>query len=321
MFKLFKKPPEIPEEVDYLADSPEDALTLPESSIKDIPSQEVPSGVSAKREAKASSRHGWPFLLLGSILFIAIAGASYWILKVYNAPVPAEIPQGDILSSLSAIPSAAPPAPGNSSTQQNPAPKNSSPASTPQTPPLAENNPPAVPSMPPQTASPQTIPQNPIPSAPPVAKPEVKPETMPEDNQEVSQEVLSGIFGANPFIDLSMLHGYVTASSGSMDLPHFGGNGNMALPNVPRPDVSPDLLPSPGEIRTPAGPVGSAASAPPTMGGIIKASDGSAIAIMGDGTVLSEGDSYKGDRRVTFIGGEGIQFDDGDSIAFAGQNK
>ena len=93
----------------------------------------------------------------------------------------------------------------------------------------------------------------------------------------------------------------------------------MALPEVPRPVVSPDLLPSPGEIRTPAAPGGSRQS--PTMGGIIKSSNGDAIAIMGDGTVLSEGDTYKGDRRVTFIGGEGISFDDGNTIAFGGTQK
>ena len=39
-----------------------------------------------------------------------------------------------------------------------------------------------------------------------------------------------------------------------------------------------------------------------------------------DGTVLSEGDTYKGDRRVTFIGGDGITFDDGNTVPF-GQNK
>ena len=42
---------------------------------------------------------------------------------------------------------------------------------------------------------------------------------------------------------------------------------------------------------------------------------------MGDGTVLAEGDSYKGDRRVTFIGGDGLQFDNGDAISFGGQKQ
>ena len=56
------------------------------------------------------------------------------------------------------------------------------------------------------------------------------------------------------------------------------------------------------------------------MGGLITKPNGESIAIMGDGTVLSEGDTYKGDRRVTFIGGDGITFDDGNTVPF-GQNK
>lgn len=309
--KLFTKPPEIPEEMDFLATSNEKMQTsLPESASKEeLEKQGNTEGIGAKREAKEAYRkdakHFLPRVLASSVLFIAVAVGVYWFLSVYNAPVPAQIPEGDILASLISSPSAVP---AQSTVPQSEASQKSEPENSAQT----EN---------PSLANDTTV-QTPVQE--PAQKPQPTASAASESKQETvmlpAQDVASGIFGSNPFIDLSSLRSIVSASAGAMELPRFGANRNMALPDVPRPAVSPDLIPSPGEIRTPAGPVGSAAAAP-SMGGLIKSADGSAIAIMGDGTVLSEGDTYKGDRRVTFIGGDGITFDDGNSIAFGGQNK
>jgi len=50
--------------------------------------------------------------------------------------------------------------------------------------------------------------------------------------------------------------------------------------------------------------------------GVITSSNGSdSIAIMGDGKVVSEGDTYR-DGRVAYIGGDGIKLDDGRTIAY-----
>lgn len=315
MFKLFKKPPEIPEELDYLAEDPSHSASVPNFSDEN---KETPVGVTAKRAAKeekeeeeSSDKSVWPRVLLGGVVCLGLAAGVYWGLTVINAPVPAEIPSGDILASLTSNPSAAPP--GNTPPappQQNQAQQPPKPAPAPPAAPPSGSSAPAQPAKPQQPPQPQQ-PANPSNPAP-----------QPEAKQEPTQDIMSGIFGSNPFVDLSSLRGLVTASNSAGNLPTFGGNGNMALPDIPRPEVSPDLLPSPGEIRTPPGPAGmSGGEQPPTMGGLIRSSDGHTIAIMGDGAVLSEGDTYKGDRRVTFIGGEGITFDDGNSISFGGQNK
>ncbi len=318
MFSLFKKPPEIPEELDYLADDANPNLSVP--NFSDADENLLSDMETHESDHEAPKKKLWPRLVLGAAVCAGAVITTYWTLNYIYAPVPAEIPSGDILASLSSNPSVAPPA--ISAPQQN---ISQSPKQTqaPPAPPASSppNSPPPLASTPPTGSNSPIPPQNPVkPQQPQISDPLTSAPQV-DDKQEPSQDVMSGIFGANPFVDLSSLRSMVTASAGTMDLPHFGGNGNMALPSIPRPDVSPDLLPSPGEIRTPPGPVGAGAYQPPTVGGLIRSSNGNTIAIMGDGAVLSEGDTYKGDRRVTFIGGDGIQFDDGNSISFGGQKQ
>lgn len=321
MFKLFKRPPDVPEELDYLAQAPGESdpfadaqaqapdETPPEAS----PPQKIAAGIAAKRASKEeSSKKKWPLAVAGGALFAAVAFGMYYAFELWDAPVPAAIPKGDIFEALASVPSVAPP--GSPAASSKPAAVQQAPASTQQKTPQQ-----AAATSPAQAAgnsAPQSQAAKPAPKPQEEAKPSAPAQ---EGSKEVSQTALSGIFGDNPFVDLSALRSVVALSSPGLDLPRIGASGNMALPEVPRPVVSPDLLPSPGEIRTPAAPGGSQQS--PIMGGIIKSSNGDAIAIMGDGTVLSEGDTYKGDRRVTFIGGEGISFDDGNTIAFGGAQK
>lgn len=150
----------------------------------------------------------------------------------------------------------------------------------------------------------------------PASKPTepIKPAAGDNGNMQKSPNNAAG-FGKNPFIDIATLH--VGSNPAGLPLPLINGSGERMLPDIPRPMVSPEMLPSPGEIQTPP-PSGLASTGGPlaSMGGIINKADGSAIAIMNDGTVLSEGDTYKGDRRVTFIGGDGIKFDNGESVPF-----
>lgn len=278
MFDVFKRPPEIPRELDFLADGTRNTEALPESF-----GNNKATGKAVKRSPTEAAKSTWLRVLTGITLAVGLAAGGYWFLTTYNAPIPAEILQGDIFASIVTVPSAVPPENANP-TMDNPKDK----------------------------ATAKSQPQS-TKAVVPASQPDAKSETS-------EQDTLFGMFGANPFIDLTVLHGMGTTSSSGMDLPYVGATGNRALPDIPRPVVSPDLLPAPGEIRTPVAPVG-AMAAEATMGGIIKGADGNSIAIMGDGTVLSEGDTYKGDRRVTFIGGEGLQFDNGDTIDFRGQKQ
>ena len=43
--------------------------------------------------------------------------------------------------------------------------------------------------------------------------------------------------------------------------------------------------------------------------------DGTNIAILSDGTVVGEGETYH-DGRIAYIGGDGIQFDNGDKLEY-----
>ena len=52
------------------------------------------------------------------------------------------------------------------------------------------------------------------------------------------------------------------------------------------------------------------AGGPVKVTGVMTGSDGSGIAILSDGSVVSAGESYK-DGRIAFIGGDGIHFEDG----------
>lgn len=296
MFDFFKSPPEIPRELDFLADGKS-------ASFGDNKEIAVTVEKAAKRSPTAATKSTWLRVLAGFTLAVGLTAGGYWFLTTYNAPIPTELPQGDIFASIAATPSAV--SFGNANpvtpkeTIEQPTAISSSEAS-----PAMDN--------PKDKVTPKSQPQS-TKAVVPASQPAAKSET-PE------QDTLFGMFGANPFIDLTVLRGMGTASSSGMDLPYIEATGNRALPDIPRPAVSPDLLPAPGEIRTPAAPVG-AMAAEATMGGIIKGADGNSIAIMGDGTVLSEGDIYKGDRRVTFIGGEGLQFDNGDAIDFRGQKQ
>lgn len=289
MFEFIKRPPEIPKDLDFLANGKEKE-DVPEEAI-DVP--------VVKRVSKRSAPNVRLRVFACGILFVGVIAGSYFFFSLQNLPVPAAISQGDALISGISDPTAAV------------LPKELPGDTSPEPPKAAEQHRAPSPSAMPPISHTVIDPSNMVPP---------QSDNTHEKVETTQQNGFTGPFGVNPFVDLSTLRGVAASSSSGTALPYIGASGNRALPDIPRPDVSPDLLPSPGEIKTPAGPVG-AAVAPSTMGGIIKSANGNAIAIMGDGTVLSEGDSYQGDRRVTFIGGDGLQFDNGDSIPFGSQKE
>ena len=68
-------------------------------------------------------------------------------------------------------------------------------------------------------------------------------------------------------------------------------------------------------------PSGAPAAQPPkpsqqaSVQGVITGEDGENMAIMSDGSVVSEGETYQ-DGRIAYIGGDGITFDDGSSLKY-----
>ena len=115
----------------------------------------------------------------------------------------------------------------------------------------------------------------------------------------------------SPFIEISLLRKAVPDEEGNIPdvqyVPRYSANAD--LPAIPRPS----LPPIPGNAPMPDGMAPAAAS--PAIAGILTSSDGQAMAIMADGSIVSEGDTYL-DGRIAYIGGTGIEFDNGDTLEF-----
>lgn len=119
----------------------------------------------------------------------------------------------------------------------------------------------------------------------------------------------------NPFIDSTKLAemqkaNEVNQQNGMNPVNQNPYNGSLpAIPsNYPRPN-----LPA---FNPPSMPNNAPAPAPPaTVQGVMIGSDGQGVAILSDGSVVSAGESYK-DKRIAFIGGDGVHFSDGNMLEY-----
>lgn len=85
------------------------------------------------------------------------------------------------------------------------------------------------------------------------------------------------------------------------------------VPAIPAPNAqAPTAVPKP-TVPPPATQTAPAKTETPTVSGIITGEGGANAAIMSDGTVVSEGETYH-DNRVAYIGGDGIKFADGSKM-------
>lgn len=137
-------------------------------------------------------------------------------------------------------------------------------------------------------------------------------------------------FNVNPFVEASAAP--VIGADGQMTLPPAGSSTVRAMPgggggyhyngvlpaipySMPRPNLPTFQMPAHAPASSGSTPAASApASAGPLVSGVMTGGNGN-IAIMGDGSVVSEGETYN-NKRIAFIGGDGIQFDDGSSIQY-----
>lgn len=80
-------------------------------------------------------------------------------------------------------------------------------------------------------------------------------------------------------------------------IPHYNGHINYQErpQSIPAPAIKPEQ--------------------PITVQGIGIGNSGNSIAILSDGRVVSEGDTYK-DGRIAYIGGDGITFDNGKKLQY-----
>jgi len=128
----------------------------------------------------------------------------------------------------------------------------------------------------------------------------------------------------NPFVELSGVKaGNVVSGDVQGSLPTGGiASGNAGLPQIPsgfpRPTVGSIPLPSiAGEANTslPIVQQHQQTPAPAAVQGVFTGKNGNNMAIMNDGKVVATGDTYQ-DGRIAYIGGDGIQFDDGHTVSY-----
>lgn len=135
----------------------------------------------------------------------------------------------------------------------------------------------------------------------------------PQNNKQVSKQTqiqiglnnnVDSVLAINPFVEIKSLP--------KIDKPEIN-TSLPAIPNgVPAPSVGnipiPAIPASPNEMSIPT------PAKPASVSGILKGPNGN-MAIMSDGKVVAEGDTYQ-DGRIAYIGGDGIEFDNGKKIDY-----
>lgn len=156
---------------------------------------------------------------------------------------------------------------------------------------LAENNTPPPTPLVQKTATSSSTPQN-----------EPMESNVPKQAAAGQVEALSL---KNPFIDPSLLpkqqRGGTQAALPSIPQTAPAPVGDVPVPAIPRQPV----VPPEGTGRT------------PSLGvqGVLTGGKNGNMAIMSDGTVVTEGDTYQ-DQRIAYIGGDGVTFDNGHHLDY-----
>lgn len=141
---------------------------------------------------------------------------------------------------------------------------------------------------------------------------------------------------ANPFVDVQAVKkdgGTIPANGPLPQIPamqqsqHITPSSSSSIPAI-RSTPLPNLPVIP-QAQAPSNPSASPMPLPPnapnaqtpkpsqqaSVQGVVTGEDGENMAIMSDGSVVSEGETYQ-DGRIAYIGGDGITFDDGSSLKY-----
>lgn len=143
----------------------------------------------------------------------------------------------------------------------------------------------------------------------------------------ISAPTLDALLKVNPFVGVQEMNGGEageggrTMVAGSIPLPaipRMAGSSSPGNPSYSAPRSIPlPAIPGRGTVPIPS----SSTSAPQpqansaSVQGVLTGDDGENMAIMSDGRVVQEGDTYQ-DGRIAYIGGDGITFEDGHRISY-----
>lgn len=127
----------------------------------------------------------------------------------------------------------------------------------------------------------------------------------------------------NPFVEMSSLdkvdeNGEPTGKSNLPAIPQGFNSASPPAGGIPLPKI-PNMgagMPAVGAAAMPpANSPGVSAAGPATVQGVLTGDDGKNMAIMSDGRVVTEGESFQ-DGRIAYIGGDGIHFEDGHTLGY-----
>ena len=136
-----------------------------------------------------------------------------------------------------------------------------------------------------------------------------------ESNSSLS--VAGDIFTVNPFIEIKEFDvskdniADMAAAHNPGTVPAMPRSTNIPLPAIPNHPMQAGIP----QVSNPSSNQPPASSDRIAVQGIAMGENGSNIAIMSDGKVVSEGDVYR-DNRIAYIGGDGITFDNGTKVRY-----
>lgn len=136
-----------------------------------------------------------------------------------------------------------------------------------------------------------------------------------ESNSSLS--VAGDIFTVNPFIESKEFDvskdniADMAAAHNPGTVPAMPRSTNIPLPAIPNHPMQAGIP----QVSNPSSNQPPASSDRIAVQGIAMGENGSNIAIMSDGKVVSEGDVYR-DNRIAYIGGDGITFDNGTKVRY-----
>ena len=136
-----------------------------------------------------------------------------------------------------------------------------------------------------------------------------------ESNSSLS--VAGDIFTVNPFIEIKEFDvskdniADMAVAHNPGTVPAMPRSTNIPLPAIPNHPMQAGIP----QVSNPSSNQPPASSDRIAVQGIAMGENGSNIAIMSDGKVVSEGDVYR-DSRIAYIGGDGITFDNGTKVRY-----
>ena len=137
----------------------------------------------------------------------------------------------------------------------------------------------------------------------------------------ISAPTLDTLLRVNPFVGVQEVNSETARPMASSNIPlpaipRMAGSSSPGNPSYSAPHSIPlPAIPGRGTVPIPSSSTSAPQANSASVQGVLTGDDGENMAIMSDGRVVQEGDTYQ-DGRIAYIGGDGITFEDGHRISY-----